>query len=148
MVEPKVRLSLFIQGANMLSSQECDENPKKNYNVESITLEHKNKKGHFNRETVIVKTRKSRLIRQSINISREAYDYMTAPDQPPTESLARKLYIAKVIGKDSNGKPKKVTTETTVWAHNFTLEKRLDWHMAQIAESLGAKGYKFEILDD
>lgn len=139
---------MSVPGAQMLSSQECDENSEKNYNTETMTVEFKTKKGKPYKESITIKTRKNRLAKQSINISKEAYAYMTAADQPPTEKLAKKLLITKTVGKDKNGKPKKVTTETTVWAHQFTPMKRLNWHMSRIAESLGAVSYQFEVLDD
>lgn len=148
MTEVKVRLSMSVPGAQMLSSQECDKNPKDNYNVETMTVEFITKKGKPHKENITVRTRKRRLVKQSMNISKEAYDYMTAADQPPTERLAKKLFIMKTVGKGKNGKPKKVTMETTVWAHQFTPKKRLNWHMARIAESLGAADYEFEVLDD
>lgn len=148
MTEVKVRLSMSVPGAQMLSSQECDKNPKKSYNVETIPVEFRTRKGKPQRENIEVKTRRSRLARQSLNISKEAYNYMIAADQPPTESLAKKLYIYKTVSKGKNGKPKKVKVETTVWAHQFNPTKRLDWHMARIAASLGAVDYQFEVLDD
>lgn len=147
MTEVKVRLSMNVPGAQMLSSQECDKNPKQNYNVDTVTVEVRTKKGGIHKENVTVRTRKCRLVKQTLNISKEAYDYMTAADQPPTERLAKKVYIIKTIGKGKNGKPKKVTTESTVWTQ-MTLLKRLNWHMARTAESLGAVDYHFEVLDD
>ena len=148
MIEIKVRLSMSVPGAQMMSSQECDKNPKKNYNVETITVESHTKKGKSHKENITVRTRKQRLVKQVLNISKEAYDLMTSANQPPTSRLAKKIYITKVIGKGENGKSKKVTTETTVWAHQFTPTKRLDWHMSCIADSLGAVDYEFEVLDD
>ncbi len=146
-MEIKVRLSMNIPGAQMLSSQECDKNPKDNYNVETITVKFRTKKGKLQKENILVRTRKHRLVKQSMNISKEAYDYMTAVNQPPTEHFAKKVYLTRTIGKEKNGKPKKVTTESSVWAQ-MPLMKRLNWHMARIAESLGAVSYEFEVLDD
>lgn len=148
MIEPKVNLSLSIPGAIMLTQEECDKDPKKNYNIETITVKSKAKKGKTHKENITIRTRKNRVVKQSMNISKEAYDYMTAANQPPTEKLAKKLIVTKIVGKDKNGKPKKIATESTVWAAQFNAVKRLDWHMARIAESLGAIDYKFEILDD
>lgn len=148
MSEIKVRLSMSVPGAQMLSSQECDKNPKRNYNTETITMEFHTKKGKIHKEPIVIKTRKCRLVKQSLNISKEAYDYMTDETQPPTEKLARKLFVTTIVGKGKNGKPKKDMKETTVWAHLFTPMKRLDWHMARIAESLGAVHYEFEVFDD
>lgn len=148
MTEVKVRLSMSVPGAQLLSEQECSKNPKKSYNVETVSVEFKTRKGKLQKENITVRTRRRRLVKQSLNISKEAYDYMTAVDQPPTERLAKKLYIYKTVGKGKNGKPKKVKVETTVWDHQFNPTKRLDWHMARIAASLGAVDYQFEVLDD
>ena len=73
---------------------------------------------------------------------------MTSSDNPPTDRLAKTIYIKKVIGKGKNGKPKYQVIETTVWANNYSVNQRLNWHMARIAESLGAVGYEFEVFDD
>ena len=148
MTEVKVRLSMSVPGAQMLSEQECSKNPKTSYNSETVTIKFTTKKGKFHKEDITIRTCKNRLVKQLLNISKEAYDYMTAADQPPTEKLAKKLFIYKTIGKDKDGKPKKVKTETTVWAHQFNPKKRLDWHIANIAATLGAVDYQFEILDD
>lgn len=148
MSETKVRLSMKVRGAQLLSSQECEKNPKKNYNTEAVTVEFPTKKGKAHKETITVRTRKHRLVKQVLNISKEAYNSMTAVDQPPTKRLAKKILTTKVVGKEKNGKPKKVITETTVWAHQFTPIQRLNWYMSRIAESLGAVDYSFEVFDD
>lgn len=147
MTEIKVRLSMSVPGAQLLSSQECDKNPKDNYNIETVTVKFVKKKGKLHKENITVRTRKCRTAKQCLNISKEAYDYMTAADHPPMERLAKKVYITKTVGKGKNGKPKKVTTESTVWAQMSPM-KRLNWHMARTAESLGAVDYQFEVLDD
>lgn len=138
---------MSVPGAQMLSSQECEKNPKENYNTHVVPVEFKTKKGKLHKETIIVKTRKNRLVKQALNISKEAYDYMTSADVPPTERLAKKVYLTKVIGKGKNGKLKKETIESTVWAQ-MPIIKRLNWHMARIAESLGAVDYQFEVFND
>ena len=46
MSEPKVRLSMKVRGAQLLSSQECEKNPKVNYNKQTIVL-NTNKKGKY-----------------------------------------------------------------------------------------------------
>lgn len=143
MTEVKVRLSMSVPGAQMLSSQECDKNPKKFYNVESLTI----KKGKNSKERLKIKTRKCRLVKQCINISKEAYDFMTAPDQPPTKQFSKKVYLTKIVGKRKDGKLKKEVVESTLWAQMSTV-KRLNWYMNSIAESLGAVGYTFEVLED
>lgn len=143
MIETKVRLSMSIPGAQMLSEQECSENPKENYQQETITVKYKKKKGKIQKENIVINLRKNRLVKQVLNISKEAYDYMTDPKLPPTDKLARKLYLQKT----DKIKGKKITVETTVWA-NLSPMRKLDWHLANIAKSLGAVDYTFTVLDD
>ena len=38
MVEPKVSLNLLVPGAGILSSQECEKNPKKNYDEHKVLI--------------------------------------------------------------------------------------------------------------
>jgi hypothetical protein len=147
MSEIKVRLSLDVQGAQLLSEQECSKNPKESYNTEIISVEASTKSGKPVREILTINTRKNRIIKQSLNISKEAYNYYVSDNEPPTERLAKRIYLKKEVGKQPNGKPNKVTVETTLWAQ-YTPKQRLNWHMSKIAESLGAIGYSFEILDD
>lgn len=144
MTEVKVRLSMSVLGAQLLSSQECEKDSK-NYNVETITVVTSNKKGKVRKDTLVIKTRKNRVVKQCLNISKEAYDSMIDASQHPTERLGKKIFLTKTITK--NGKPKKVTVESTAWAQMPPI-KRLNWHMSRIAESLGAVDYQFEILDD
>lgn len=139
-MEIKVRLSLLIPGAKPISHEECKRNPKRSYKSESMVLNYKSGGKNY-KETIVIKTRKSQLIKQVIKISKESYDYMVNPNIPPTDKFARKIYLKK------ENKGKKVKVETTTWAE-YTPDKRLDWHLSQIADSLGAKGYSFEILDD
>ena len=136
-MEIKVRLSLLIQGAKPISHEECKRNPKKNYKNESLVLNYKDGNKTY-KETIVIKTRKPQLIKQVIKISKESYDYMVNPDVPPINKLAKKIYLKKG-NKDKE--------ETTVWA-KYTPNERLDWHLSQIADLLGAKGYSFEVLDD
>lgn len=148
MVDVKVRLSLSVPGAQLLSSQECEENPKDCYNTVVVSIEHTTKKGKKKRENIVIKTRKQRLAKQSINISREGYDYMVDPKSPPTQKLAKKVVISRVVGKRPDGKPIKVTEESTVWAASYSAKQRLEFHLNKVAEHLGAISYTYEILED
>lgn len=147
MTDTKLRLSLSVPGAQLLSEQECSKNPKNSYNTTVIPIEFRTKKGNIKKENIVIRTRKQRLVKQSINISREAYDYMIDPQCPPAE-LGKKLLITKVIGKNPNGKPIKVVKETTVWAHKYNEKQRLAYHLDKLAASLGAVKYTYEILED
>lgn len=147
MTEAKIRLSMRVPGARLLSPQECKDNPEESFNVDNINIKYITKKGKRINEVLPVTTRKNCLVTQSLNITKEAYCYMTDKDCPPTSKLAKKVYIAKTSSKDKTKKPEKAKVESTVWAQ-MPLKKRLEWHMSRIAESLGAVKYQFEVLDD
>ena len=119
----KVRLSLCIQGAQMLSPQECGEN---SYNTSEFIL--KDKRGK--KKVFVVNTRKQRLIKQNINLTQEAYDYMTDPKVIPDAKYA-----------------KKVNKKKTMWAE-MSRVKRLKVHLDAIAAHFNAVSYTFEVLDD
>lgn len=145
MTEVKVRLSMSVPGAQMLTQGECDKNPKESYNTEKVEVKYRTKKGKLQKETIEFHTRKNRLAKQLICISKEAYEYMTDPNLPPTDKLAKKIFVTRNVG---NIKGKKTTVETTIWAHHFNSVRRLEWHLAKIAESMGAVKFQFEILED
>lgn len=118
MSEIKVNLSLTLQGGVLLSEQECSKNPKKNYDSFDITVTDENRK----RSTLHVSVRKCQEVRQNIRLSREAYDYMTE-DFPPEPRMKKQ------------------------WK-SMSSYMRVQWHCRNIAESMGATGFTFEILDD
>ena len=127
MSEIKVRLSMTVPGAQMLSSQECEKNPKESYDV--IKLRVYNGRGKNSTELITVATRKNKTAKQSISITKEAYDYMIS-DEFSSEiySLLRKY-------------PKHVW-----W--KMTPKQRLEAHLSIIAESFNAIGFTYEVLDD
>lgn len=120
MSEIKVNLSLELQGSTMLSEQECSKNSKDNYNYFRMEVTDANKK---NKSVLNVAVRKSRTVKQNIKLSKEAYDYMTDKTLCPSKDLMK------------------------IW-RKLTVTQRLKWHCKQIAESLGATGFHFEVLDD
>lgn len=124
MVEPKIRLSLLVPGAGMLSSQECEENPKESYDEHRLHINVSKDKGKHKKEVkqvIVVKTRKQKTATQSISISKEAYDYMV--ETAPSSKLQR------------------------TW--NFIpVRERLKAHFDQIAHDLCAIDYTFEIFGD
>lgn len=86
MVEPKISLSLYVPGAILLSSQECDKNPKESYDEHKMLMEYTKGKGKYQKKVkklVTIKTRKPRLITQNISMCKEAYEHMlsTAPSR-------------------------------------------------------------------
>lgn len=134
----KLRLSLCIQGAQMLSKQECLENPKESYNTSKVNIEYsvgKGKKKKIKKDTLIIKTRKSKTVKQNINITSESFNYMISGSEPPTPKYAR------AIGYKPNGTP------ISLWS-TMSVAQRLQAHLNLIAEHFNASSYSYEILDD
>ena len=123
MNDVKLRLSLYVPGAQMLSSQACEENATENYDKMKIEVKTSiSGKKKSKTEVITVSTRKSRLIRQNINLTSDAYQYM----------------ISKEVPYFSTHKQ---------WG-NMSRKERLKSHLDRIAENFNAKNYSFEILDD
>lgn len=127
MSEIKVRLSITVPGAGMLSSQECEKNPKGSYNVTKLLVQ--NGKGKNSTELITVATRKNKTAKQSISITKEAYDYMVSNEFNSNCSSLLFKY------------PKHV------WL-KMTPKQRLEAHLSIIAESFNAIGFTYEVLDD
>ena len=127
MSEIKVRLSMEVPGAIMLSSQDCEKMSKKEaYDHTIIVVEQKVKKGKklvTEKEALHINTRKSKPARQCISINKEAYSYMTDAKEIPSERLLK------------------------TW-RNMTVAQRLEYHLNLIAENFGATSFSYEVLDD
>ena len=127
MSEIKVRLSMSVPGAQMLSSQDCEKMSKKDaYDYSTLTISYKEKKGKksvIKKDTLHINTRKSKPAKQCVSISKEAYDYMTDAKEIPSSKLVR------------------------TWA-NMSKAKRLEYHLNLIAENFGATSFSYEVLDD
>lgn len=124
MVEPKISLSLLVQGAGILSSQECEKNPKESYNEQKMLISFTKGKGK-NQKTVkkllVINTRKQKLVTQNINICEEAYHHML--NTPTTAKLGK------------------------VW-DTLSEHDRLKCHFDLIAHDLHAVSYSYEVLGD
>lgn len=135
MVEPKISLSLLVQGASMLSSQECEKNPKESYITHKIMVSETKGKGKYKRtitKPLYVHTRKARTASQHINMSTEAYLHML--------STPVNAKLAKVV---------KVTKSGAVRAWDLLSEhERLTHHLDLIAHDLHAISYEYEVLGD
>ena len=130
MTETKVRLTLYVQGAKMVSKEASLVNAKDNCDVNHLVVEWEHK-GKRKRETLTFLTRKQETITQGINITREAYDYML--ETPTSTKFNRKV-------KNGN-------KEQRVW-DVMSIGDRLKKHFDLIAEEMKATGYSFEILED
>lgn len=80
------------------------------------------KDGKKDAETITVKTRKCKPAGQSLNLSMDAYDYMTGKEAP---------YFVKA--KD--------------W-ERLTKKQRLEAHLKRICEELGGVSFTYAVLDN
>lgn len=136
-MEIKVRLSISIPGAQMLSSQECDKNPKESYDESKVLIKHTKGKGKHQKEAkklLVIQTRKQKLVIQNINICEEAYKSMLSS---PTSAK-----FSKPTKKNKNG-----DVIERVW-DTMSVHERLKKHFDQIAHDLHAVSYSYEILGD
>lgn len=139
MVEPKIILSLLVQGADLLTPEFCEKNPKESYNVEKMLVQYykedketgKQKKV---KEMLTIRTRKQKLITRNINICKEAYHHMLKTSTSDE--------LEKPVKMDPQGKEVKRLWDT------LSVHARLKKHFNQIAHDLGAVSYTYEILDD
>lgn len=137
MTELKVSLSFFVPGANMLSSQECDKNPKENYNEDKMLIRFTKGKGKHQKERekfLIIRTRKQKLAIQKLNICEEAYKYMLST---PTS-----VKLSRPTKRNKDG-----DVIERVW-DTMSVHERLKKHFDLLAHDFHAVSYSYEILDD
>lgn len=137
MVEPKISLSLLVQGAGMLSSQECEKNPKESYNEHKMLISYTKGKGKnqkTSKKLLVIQTRKQKLVTQNINICEEAYKHMLST---PTSAK-----FSKPTKKNKDG-----DVIERVW-DTMSVNERLKCHFDLIAHDLNAVSYSYEILGD
>lgn len=127
MSEIKVRLSMEVPGATMLSTQDCVKMSKKEaYDHTTMVVEHQVKKGKklvTERQTLNIVTRKTKPARRCISISKEAYYHMTDNKEIPSARMVK------------------------VWG-SLTSKQKLEYHLGLIAENFGATSFSYEVLDD
>lgn len=104
----------------MMTPQECGKNPQ-NYDHFSLKVEDKNHKS----EILHCFTRKCKTVKQSINMTDTAYDYMTSFEMP-------EWFGIKNVKK---------------WK-TMTPEARLEAHLQRTADFLGALSYSYEVFPD
>lgn len=130
MIDNKLSLTFVLQGGILLSSQECEENPKKNYTTSKMLLPELEGKGKH-RKTVMkpitIKTRKARTITQHINMNTDAYLYM--------------------LNTPVSAKWAKVVKGKRAW-DLLSEKERLKHHLDLIAHDLHALSYTYEVLKD
>lgn len=117
-MEKEIKLNLNVQlpGSVMFSEQLCSENSNL-YDTISIIVSNKNKK-----KVISAKTRKCIPATQSLNITKEAYNYFTGKESPYSINNRKWLQMSK--------------------------KERLKTHLDSICESLGGISYTYEIFND
>lgn len=125
MNDVKVSLSIILQGGVMYSQEQAKALEKEKvgtgYDTFNMSIESL-KDGKKDAETITVKTRKCKPAGQSLNLSMDAYDYMTGKEAP---------YFVKA--KD--------------W-ERLTKKQRLEAHLKRICEELGGVSFTYAVLDD
>lgn len=137
MVEPKVSLSLLVPGAGMLSSQECEKNPKESYDEHKVLINYTKGKGKNQKvakKLLVIQTRKQKLVTQNINICEEAYNHMlSTPTSTKLSKPTKRNRAGDVIER--------------VW-DTLSVHERLKHHFDLIAYDFRALSYSYEILED
>jgi hypothetical protein len=125
MNEIKVSLSIVLQGSIMYSQEQAkaleEEKVGTGYDTFSMRVEGL-KDGKKDAETITIKTRKCKPAGQSLNLSMDAYDYMTGKEAP---------YFVK---------PRD-------W-ERLTKKQRLETHLKRIVEELGGVSFTYAVLDN
>lgn len=124
--EIKVSLSVTLQGSVMLSQEQAKALEKEKegtgYDTLNMRVEGKKSDGKKDVQTITVKTRKNKPASQSLNLSMDAYDYMTGKEAP---------YFVKA--RD--------------W-ERLTKKQRLEAHLKRIVEELGGVSFTYAVLDN
>lgn len=124
--EIKVSLSVTLQGSVMLSQEQAKALEKEKegtgYDTFNMRVEGKKSGGKKDVQTITVKTRKNKPASQSLNLSMDAYDYMTGKEAP---------YFVKARG----------------W-ERLTKKQRLEAHLKRIVEELGGVSFTYAVLDN
>ena len=137
----KVNLSIVLPGSTMLSEQECSKQLKDTiikkgkkkiitktvYNKENNTenrifLDYKDNDGIRHREPLFFMTRNTIPCKKSINISKEAYDYMVSTECPAWEKMGEWKQLSRI--------------------------KRLTSHMQRICDNEGGISFELQIFED
>lgn len=127
----KLSVTIVLPGSTMMTSQECEQNPKDNYVSHKMMLsikhfDKKTKKAFYKREPLEFKTRKCIPAQQVLKMSEEAYDYMISSSCPD-------WYLMRGgISKWKKLSPK----------------ERLELHLDRTCKSLGGISYTYAIFGD
>lgn len=133
MAEVKLSLNIKLQGRVLLSQEEADSLEKQGqhgYSVQQMTVEW-GKKGNTKKDRITIRTRNARHAIQSINICKEAYDYMTAKSKKKEEDA----YYCPYFSKPAKWFP-------------LSKKERLEAHLKEIAASRGGVVESYHVFED
>lgn len=140
MSEAKIRLSLEVPGAAMLSTQDCVKMSRKEaYDHSTLTIKSFVKKGKnvkVEKDTLHINVRKSKPAKQNISLTKEAYDYML--EEAPLAKYNKRVKVKNPEGKDK---------VLSLW-ETMSEDAKLRAHFDLIAADLGATSYSYEIFED
>lgn len=125
MIEPKVSVSIVLQGSVLLTQEEAEtlEKEQPNSGFEKHTQVVENPKNKKDRQVIHYQTRKCRTASQSIKLCREAYFHM--------------------IDKSACPEWEKVGQ----WASKSNKE-RLESHLQRLTEHLGGISFTYKVFED
>lgn len=126
----KLNLKITLPGRVLMSEKECSKNPKNNYELHSLKIDTMNKKKRVT-ETINYRTRKCYTASKSINICKDAYNYMTGK--------------AKNKKEDSSNCPSWAIPNK--WFY-LSKSERLEAHLKRIMEHFGGISYSYQIFED
>lgn len=181
MNDTKINLTILVPGATMLSEQECSKQLKKpiintkgkyagkqardkagkplwyyttimdstKCTQHTIKVNSSEKKGE--KELITFYTRKTRKAKQTLNISREAYEYFISKEAPFGYRAPKdfKPYGPRRSRMDRKTKEWVEGTPIDVQSWRSLSEKeKLDWHMNAIAASMNGVVDSYVVFDD
>lgn len=175
----KLNLVIVLQGATMMSEQECPKQLKKpifNKRGKYAGKQARDKKGNLlwyyesvpdtskcdrhdmrigpsdgKTETITYYTRKSREVKQSINMCQEAYNYMISGEMPYGYRAPKDFKPYMPTRSRMDRKTKKwvdgVPVEVQAW-RAASIQERLEWHLNATAASLGGRVDSYTVFND
>lgn len=169
---------MLVPGATIMSEQECSKQLKKpiiNKRGRNAGKQARDKDGNLlyyyetvpdlaklNRHDVEVEekgrkefityyTRKNKEVRQTINISRDAYNYFISNEVPYGYHAPKSFKPYAPIRSHLDRKTKKWVDGTPIEMQAWKVaskEQRLKWHLNSICESMGGKMESYVVLND
>lgn len=131
MSENKLSLTFVLPGRTIMSSQECEKNPKENYIVQKFVVPNHGKNKKSSVKTIYVQIRKTKNASQHLNISKEAY--LNLLDTPVDAKFSRLVKTKKGFKR--------------AW-DLLTNQEKLKHHFDLMANDFHAISYSYEILDE